>query len=107
MRIRSSTVSWAPIWPEQLHGGGDVVEMRDIAHGHRAAGEQCGREDGQRGILRAGDANFARERRAAGDEQFIHVVLIPGGGAAGERTVGKSPSNVAEPRRPRHFAWSE
>ena len=61
---------------QQPHRGGDVVEMRDVADGRGAVGEQRGREDRQGRILCAGDAYLARQWDAAADYQFIHRVRV-------------------------------
>ena len=60
---------------EQLDHGGDVVQVRQVAHGDRGIGQQGGGEDRQRGVLRAGNTDFAVEADTAGDDQFVHSGL--------------------------------
>jgi hypothetical protein len=61
-----------PETPEQLHGSGDIVQMRHVAHGDRLTRQQGRRQDWQGGILGAGDTHFAVERTATGNNQFVH-----------------------------------
>jgi len=59
---------------EQLHGGGDVIQMRHIANDDRAVGQQSGRQNRQHRVFGAGDANGTVERRtSAGYDDFCHV----------------------------------
>jgi hypothetical protein len=48
---------------QQLDHRGDVVQVRQVADGDRLVRQQRGREDRQRGVLGAGDAQLAVERR--------------------------------------------
>ncbi len=57
---------------EQLDHGRDVLQMRHVAHRHRPLGQQRRGQNRQRGVLRAGDANLALERRAALNQQLVH-----------------------------------
>jgi len=44
---------------QQLHGGGHVVQMRDVTDGDRAVGQQRGGQDRQHRVLGAGNLDFA------------------------------------------------
>ncbi len=57
---------------EQLQGGGDVLQVRQVADGHRLVGQQGGAEDRQGGVLGAADPDLAVDRPAAGDDQLVH-----------------------------------
>ena len=61
---------------EQLDHGGDVVQVRQVAHGHRAIGQQGGSQNRQGGVFRPGNADFAIKTNAASNNQFIHRSLI-------------------------------
>src|SRR5450631_411393 len=58
---------------EQLDHGGDVVKVWHVGDGHRTVGQQTGSQYRQSGIFGAGNADFAFERYAALNLQFIHV----------------------------------
>ena len=49
--------------PEQLDGGGDVLQVRHVADRDRSVGQQRAGQDRQRRILGAGNAHLALERR--------------------------------------------
>ncbi len=57
---------------EQFNEGGDVVQVRYVADADRLVGKQAGSEDGQDGVLRAGNADLAIERLAAADQDLGH-----------------------------------
>ena len=57
---------------QEFQGGGDVAQMGDVGQVHRPFGQQGPGEDGQGGILGAGDADLADEPFTALDEEFIH-----------------------------------
>ncbi|MCY1293436.1 hypothetical protein D9M70_426950 [compost metagenome] len=61
---------------EQLDHGGDVVQVRQVAHSDRLVGQQGGGEDRQGRVLRAGNADFAVQANAAGNDQFVHRSLV-------------------------------
>ena len=63
--------------PEQLHRGGDVLQMRHVGDDDRVVGQQRRGEDGQRGVLGARDAHFALERHAALNLQLVHSARRP------------------------------
>ena len=64
---------------EQLDHGRHVLQVRDIADRHGAFRQQGGGENRQCGVLGAGNAHFAFERRAALDLQLIHRSWLPAG----------------------------
>ena len=57
---------------EQFDHRCNVVQMRDVADGDGAFGEQRRGENRQCGVLCAGDADVAFERSAAVYGQFVH-----------------------------------
>ena len=57
---------------QQLERGGDVVEPGHVGQAQGIRSEQSRAEDRQRGVLRAGDADLAAQRRAAHDTQLVH-----------------------------------
>src|SRR5690606_31870000 len=59
----------------QPHHGGDVVEVGHVVEPQRVGREQAGTEDGQRRILGAGHHDFALQRQAAGNLEFIHAEI--------------------------------
>ncbi len=59
---------------QQLDHRGDVLQVRHVAHLDRFIGQQGGGEDGQRRVLRAGNAYFPGESRSAGNLQLVHAV---------------------------------
>jgi len=61
-----------PHLPQEGQGGGDVLEMGDVADAQGLGGEQAGAEDGEGGVLRAGDADFPVQGNPAVDDQLIH-----------------------------------
>ncbi|MNM67383.1 hypothetical protein D3C81_789160 [compost metagenome] len=60
---------------EQLDHGGDVVQVRQVGHGHRAIAQQGGSQDRQGRVLCPGDADFAVKTSTASNNQFIHKNL--------------------------------
>ena len=82
---------------EQLHGGGDVLQVGDVSHLDRAVGEQGGGEDRQRGVLGARDADLAFEGDPAGDDELIHSARA---GGPGEAARDGCPGAAARPPRP-------
>ncbi|MNF83690.1 hypothetical protein D3C84_660170 [compost metagenome] len=60
---------------EQLDHGGDVVQVRQVANGHRAIAQQGGGQDRQGGVFCAGNADLAIKTSATGNNQFIHKNL--------------------------------
>ena len=73
MRMRSSTVTLAPMRPSSSIIVVTSLQVRDVADGDRAVGQQRAGEDRQRGVLGAGDAHLAVERHAAADLQLVHA----------------------------------
>ena len=57
---------------EQLDHGGDVVQVRQVAHGDRAVGQQGRRQNRQGCVLRARNADLAIKASAASNNQFVH-----------------------------------
>ena len=57
---------------EQLHRGGDVVQVRDVADLHRPISQQGRCKNRQHGVLGAGDLHLAIQRLAAGNQDFCH-----------------------------------
>ena len=51
--------------PEQFDHGGDVLQVRDVRHRHRAVRQQAPGQNGQGGVLGARNADLALERDAA------------------------------------------
>ncbi len=60
---------------EQLDHGGDVVQVRQVGHGHRAIAQQGRSQDRQGGVLCPGDADLAIKTSSASNNQFIHKNL--------------------------------
>ncbi len=60
---------------EQLDHGGDVVQVRQVGHGHRAITQQGRCQDRQGGVFRTGNADLAIKAGTAGNNQFIHKNL--------------------------------
>jgi hypothetical protein len=58
--------------PQQLLHGADVAHRRNAPQLYRIAGEQTGRERGQRGIFRSAHRDLAFQRHATVDVEFIH-----------------------------------
>ncbi len=65
MFMRSSMLRLHAHTSQQFHGRGDIVQMRYIGERHGRVGQQGRRQNRQRGILRAGNADLAGQRRAA------------------------------------------
>lgn len=57
---------------EQLDHGGDVVQVRQVAHGDRAVSQQGSRQNWQGCVLRARNADLAVKASAASNNQFVH-----------------------------------
>jgi hypothetical protein len=53
---------------QQLHGRGDVVQVRNVADCHGTVAEQGGGENWQRGVLCPGNPDLAVQRRATSDD---------------------------------------
>ena len=64
---------------EQLHRGGDVVQVGQVSDRHGTVGEQGRGQDRECGVLRSGGPDFAEERNAAGDDQLVHRRSPAGG----------------------------
>ena len=58
--------------PEQLQGGSNILQVRQVADGHRPLGEQRGAEDRQRRVLGATGPYFTIGGSVAAYNQFIH-----------------------------------
>src|SRR5690606_41706674 len=54
----------------------DALPIWDIADSNRPVGQQRGGQNRQRGVLRAGNADFSFQPRAALDQQFVHVANL-------------------------------
>ena len=61
---------------QQLDQGGDILQMRQVAHGDRLVGQQGGGQDRQCCVLGAGNTDFAVQTPTAGDDQFIHELSL-------------------------------
>ena len=61
-----------PHQAQQLHGRGDVVQVREIADEHRLVRQQGGCKNGKSSIFCAGDTDLAAQGYATQDGQFIH-----------------------------------
>ncbi len=57
---------------QQLHGGGDILQVGDVANDDRLVGQQGGGQNRQHRVLGAGSAQFAEQRYAAIDDEFAH-----------------------------------
>jgi hypothetical protein len=57
---------------QQLERGAHVLQARHVSQRDRIGRQQRGAEFGQRGVLGAGDDDFAFEPAAAADEEFVH-----------------------------------
>ncbi len=64
--------------PEQLGGGADVPQVRDIRVRHGLVEQDAPHEDGQGRVFRAAHVHDAGQRNAAFDDQFVHVFSLPG-----------------------------
>ena len=57
---------------QQLHGGGDILQVRDVANDDRLVGQQGGGQNRQHRVLGAGGAQLAEQRYATIDDEFAH-----------------------------------
>jgi len=62
---------------EQAPHVADVPQVGHLTEDHGLVGEQRGCHEGQGGVLRAADADPARERRPAVDDECVHVGVTP------------------------------
>ncbi|MNT34203.1 hypothetical protein D3C72_1701680 [compost metagenome] len=69
--VRAALGAHAHAAKQAQHGGG-VVQVRDVGERQCVGGQEAGAQDRQRRVLGAGNRDFAVQRRAAGDAQFIH-----------------------------------
>ena len=60
---------------QQVARGLDVADLRNVLENYRLIGEQGRGHAGQRGVLRAADANRAEQRLSAANDEFIHRPL--------------------------------
>ena len=61
---------------KQLHGGGDVVQVGNVADCDRPVGQQGSRKNRQCCILRPRDSYLAIKGATTGNDQFIHNIPI-------------------------------
>ena len=57
---------------EQLAHGAHVLQARHVGQLDRLVGQQRGAHLGQRGVLGAGDGDFAAQGAATADQEFVH-----------------------------------
>src|SRR6056297_3280578 len=57
---------------EKLNHGGYVMQVRQVAHGHRLVCQQSGCQDWQSSVLGTGNPDFTIQGLAAPDQKFIH-----------------------------------
>ena len=57
---------------QQLDHGGHVVQVWQVADGHRLVCQKCRRQNRQRGVLGAGNPDFTIQGLAAPDQKFVH-----------------------------------
>ena len=61
---------------QQLEGGTHVFQARYVGELNLFVTQQGGKQDGQGGILGAGDGHFTGEGAGAGDLEFVHGLLL-------------------------------
>ena len=59
---------------QQRQRRGDVLQVRDVADGHRFGGQQRAGQNGQSRVLGTGNAHLPFERSAASDPELVHFV---------------------------------
>ncbi len=59
---------------QEIAGGLDVANLRNVFQDHRLIGEQGGGHAGQRGIFGAADADRAEQRLSAAKDELVHIL---------------------------------